>query len=98
MADVKEKACPFRVRRVLRQTTLGGPGSEYVDEFLPCDGEDCAAYCQGACLRLLPPMMAYDPKELPAVCLDCGSWPSESCEKCQSRPGADNGGDGGCPF
>lgn len=60
MADVKEKACPFRVRRVLRQTTLGGPGSEYVDEFLPCDGEDCAAYCQGACLRLLPPALVID--------------------------------------
>ena len=98
MADVKDKACPFRVRTVYRDTVIRGRGPSTAQEFHPCLGEGCAAYYQGACLRLLPPMMAYDPKEFPVVCVDCGSWPSESCEKCQSRTGADNGGDDVCPF
>lgn len=61
MADAKDKACPFRVHSVQHMPMLRGNGPSTTQEFYPCMGEGCAAYYQGACLRLMPPIMAYDP-------------------------------------
>ena len=61
MADVKDKACPFRVHRVDVTPSLTGIKLFCSEEFAPCMGEGCAAYYRGACLRLMPPIMAYDP-------------------------------------
>lgn len=36
--------------------------------------------------------------KIPAVCADCGMWPSKSCRTCQYLTGADDGGDDQCPF
>lgn len=60
MEDVKDKACPFRVHSVQHMPMLRGNGPSTTQEFYPCMGDGCAAYSQGACLRLSPPALVID--------------------------------------
>ena len=82
MADAKDKACPFRVRTVYRDTVIRGRGPSTTQEFHPCLGEGCAAYYPGGCLLLMPPIMAYDPQQMRDVCLICKEFGTEACETC----------------
>ena len=54
MEDVKEKRCPFRVCKVEHPALLRGRGATVTEEFYYCMGKECAAYCEGGCLRLVP--------------------------------------------
>ncbi len=47
----KLKPCPFRVHGE-RVASLTVAGEFYYNEvFMPCMGDDCAAYSNGTCLR-----------------------------------------------
>lgn len=57
MEDVKQKFCPFLVIREYKQEFLRVLGISFVENFQLCKGKDCAAYCNGECLRLVPPAL-----------------------------------------
>ena len=59
MGDVKEKRCPFLVHR--EKTSFKYSCAEVTTEqFNPCIGEKCAAYCRGTCIRLPLPFLVAD--------------------------------------
>lgn len=64
MEDVKNKRCPFRVCKIEHPPILRGQGAAVTEEFYNCMGEECAAYYKGGCMRLIPPVLEIDAKEI----------------------------------
>lgn len=47
------KCCPFRVLRAEHPPVLRGHGTTVTEQFYECLGENCVAYHNGVCLRMI---------------------------------------------
>lgn len=47
------KCCPFRVLRAEHPPVLRGHGATVTEQFYECLGENCVAYHNGVCLRMI---------------------------------------------